>query len=127
MEYLTIALTWPSVFPVIQIAKTATESLIPAARIALQIIDLLRLSKLAFLMDLAQMGIIQMQIGSASLAIPIVKHANTLQLNVRSAKRNISSRDSVVLISACEDSMETIRLNLVTLIRLSQACSPWME
>jgi hypothetical protein len=118
MEYLTTALIWLSVFPVIQVAKTATEVQILAAQIVNPSLGLSKLSKLVFLKDLAPTGIILMQIGNASLAILIAKLVNSPQLSAQNANPSISSKDSGVLISACGVFMETTRHNLVSLTRL---------
>jgi hypothetical protein len=124
LEYLTTHLIWLSAFHVIPIAKTATDSPILAALTVLHSIDLSRLSRLAFLMDRAPMGIIPMLIGNANRAILIAKHVNTLRHNAQNANPSISNKDLVVLISVCEVYMETIRHKVVTLTLLLQVCSP---
>jgi len=113
--FLTSHLIWLSVFLVIPVAKTATESLTLAALTVLLSIGLSRLSRLVSQTDHVLTGIIQIQIENANLAILIVKHASTPQHNAQNVKQSISSKDSVVLISACVVYMETIRHNLVTL------------
>ncbi len=123
MECLMKAPIWPNAFDATRVAKTATEALILAALTVDRNLGILRQSKLVFLMDLAPTGIIPMQKGNASLAILIAKHVNSHQHNARNANPSISNKDSVVLISAYEVFMETMRHNLVNLTLLSQVCS----
>jgi hypothetical protein len=59
MECSTKAPIWLSAFHAIQVAKTATESLIPAAQTVHLSLGISRLSRRVFLMDLAPMGIIR--------------------------------------------------------------------
>ena len=123
MECSTTHLIWLSAYHVILIAKIVMDSQILAALTAHLNLGLSRLSRPVFLMDLAPTGIILMSIESANLVILIAKHVNTRQHNARNANQSISSKDSVVLISACVAFMETIRHNLVTLTHLLQVCS----
>jgi len=123
LECSTNHLIWLSAYHVILIAKIVMDSQILAALTAHLNLGLSRLSRHVFLMDLAPTGIILMSIESANLVILIAKHVNSRQHNVRNANQSISSKDSVVLISAYEVFMETMRHNLVNLILLSQVCS----
>ena len=123
MECSTTHLIWLSAYHVILIAKIVMDSQILAALTAHLNLGLSRLSRPVFLMDLAPTGIILMSIESANLVILIAKHVNSHQHNARNANPSISNKDSVVLISAYEVFMETMKHNLVNLILLSQVCS----
>ena len=118
MEFSTTHLIWLSAYHVILVVKTVMESQIQAALTVHRNLGLSRLSRSVFLMDHAPTGIIPMSKESANLVIPIAKHVNSRQHNARNVKLSISSKDSVVLISACVACMETTRHNLVTLTHL---------